>query len=161
VPKNWHIERLDSLSTPKVVEAHVVGSEQDLSRRERQLMDALFQTGEATAAEVLERMPDPPSYTAVRTMLRILEDKGLIEHRSEGRRYVYKPRLSSRLEGRSAFQRVLRVFFGGSLEQALAAHLSDPNTRLDEKELKRMQALIDELGASESSPRRSKKETKP
>jgi BlaI family penicillinase repressor len=137
-----------------------MGSEQDLSRRERQLMDAIFQSGEATAAEVLERMPDPPSYTAVRTMLRILEDKGLIEHRSDGRRYVYKPRLSSRLEGRSAFQRVLRVFFGGSLEQALAAHLSDPGTRLDTQELERMRALIEELGGQPGSARKSRKDKK-
>jgi BlaI family transcriptional regulator, penicillinase repressor len=137
-----------------------MGADQDLSRRERQLMDALFQTGEATAAEVLERMPDPPSYTAVRTMLRILEDKGLIEHRSDGRRYVYKPRLSSRVEGRSAFQRVLRVFFGGSLEQALAAHLSDPGTRLDTQELERMRALIEELGGHEDKAPKSRKNKK-
>jgi BlaI family transcriptional regulator, penicillinase repressor len=137
-----------------------MASEQSLSRRERQLMDALFQMGEATAAQVLERMPDPPSYSAVRTMLSILEEKGLIDHRSEGRRYVYKPRLSSRLEGRSAFERVLRVFFGGSLEQALSAHLSDPRTRLDDAALQRMRALIDELSTKEEDSGRDTRKGK-
>jgi BlaI family transcriptional regulator, penicillinase repressor len=162
MPKNWHdgSEGGFPSSGSNFNEVDGMRSEQNLSRRERRLMDALFQTGEATAAEVRARMPDPPSYTAVRTMLGILEDKGLIEHRSEGRRYVYKPRLSSRLEGRSAFQGVLRVFFGGSLEQALAAHLSDPGTRLDEKELARMRALINELEGQEGSTRKSRKATK-
>jgi BlaI family penicillinase repressor len=134
--------------------------EQTLSRRERQLMDALFQKGEATAAQVLEHMPDPPSYTAVRTMLRILEDKGLVEHRSEGKRYVYRAKLSPKLEGRSAFERVLRVFFGGSLEQALSAHLSDPRKRPDDAELQRMRSLIDELSTKDGSSRKSRKDTK-
>jgi BlaI family transcriptional regulator, penicillinase repressor len=122
-----------------------MSSQQNLSRRERQIMDAIFQTGEATAAEVRERMPDPPTYTAVRTLLRILEDKGLVVHRVDGKRYVYTPRGSSEVEGRSAFRRVLRVFFGGSLEQAVAAHLSDPRIRPDKDELQRMRALIEEL----------------
>src|SRR5947208_9632122 len=103
--------------------------ELSVSRRERQIMDALFESGQATAAEIRERMPDPPTYTAVRTLLRILEDKGLVTHRAEGRRYVYAPCTSTEKEGRSALRRVLRVFFGDSLEQALAAHLSDPEIR--------------------------------
>jgi predicted transcriptional regulator len=123
-----------------------MASEQNLSRRERQMMDVLFQAGEATAAEVQQRLVDPPSNTAVRTMLRILEDKGLVEHRAEGKRFVYRPRRSSQVEGRSALQRVLRVFFGGSLEQALAAHFSDPKVQLDEAQWRRMRALIEELG---------------
>jgi predicted transcriptional regulator len=123
-----------------------MGAEQSLSRRERQVMDALFQMGEAAAADVRRRMPSPPSYSAVRAMLRILEDKGLVEHRSDGRRYVYRPRTSPRLEGQSALRRVLRVFFGGSLEQALAAHFSDPRARPDDAELKRLRALLDAHG---------------
>ena len=122
-----------------------MASEQSLSRRERQVMDVLFQAGEATAAEVHRGLPDPPSYSAVRTMLRILEDKGCVEHRTEGRRYVYWPRRSTQLEGRSALARVLRVFFAGSLEQALVAHFSDPRTRLSDGELHRMRALIEEV----------------
>src|SRR5262249_38625526 len=90
------------------------------------------------------RLPDPPSYTAVRTMLRILENKGLLQHRLDGRRYIYSPRRPPHVEGSSAFQRVLRVFFGGSLEQALAAHLSDPNISLDEVEALRLRALIEQ-----------------
>ena len=130
-----------------------MASERGLSRRERQVMDALFQAGEATAAEVRARVPDPPSYTAVRTMLRILEGKGLVEHRADGRRYVYRPLRSPRLEGRSALRRVLRVFFGDSLEQALAAHFSDPRTRPDDAELERMRALIDEIQSGRPGPR--------
>lgn len=107
-------------------------------------MDALFAAGEATAVEVRRRMPDPPTDTAVRTMLRILEDKGLVEHRSAGRRYVYRPIRSPRAEGRSAMKRVVRVFFGGSLTDALAAHFSDPATRIDEAELRRLHDLIDQ-----------------
>jgi BlaI family transcriptional regulator, penicillinase repressor len=132
--------------------------EQTLSRRERQIMDALFQTGQATAAEVRERIPDPPTYTAVRTLLRILEDKGLVAHRAQGKRYVYSPRGSTQAEGRSALRRVLRVFFGGSLEQAVAAHLSDPRIVPNKDELERMRALIDDLGEQQRpEPRNSRK----
>src|SRR3954471_1588831 len=120
-------------------------AEGKLSRREREVMDALFQAGEATAAEVQAAMPDPPGYTAVRTTLRILEEKGYVEHRAEGRRYVFRPKGSARKVGRSALGRVLRVFFGGSIEQALAAHFSGPKTRPDDAELVRLRALIDEL----------------
>jgi len=123
-------------------------SSQGLSRRERQLMDTVFQAGEASAAEVLGRLPDPPTYTAVRTMLRILEHKGLLQHRVDGRRYIYSPRRPPHVEGSSAFQRVLRVFFGGSLEQALAAHLSDPNIHLDLAEAERLRGLIDQASQS-------------
>lgn len=111
-------------------------------------MDALFQTGEATAAEVRARLADPPSDSAVRTLLRILEEKGLVEHRTDGRRYVYRPRRSPKVEGRSALRRVLRVFFGGSLEQALVAHFSDPEKRPDDDELRRLRALIESQGAT-------------
>jgi len=128
-----------------------MASEHSLSRRERQIMDCLFQAGDATAAQVLERMPDPPSYTAVRTMLRILEEKGFVEHRADGRRYVYRPRRSTDVEGRSALARVLRVFFGGSIDQALAAHFSDPGIRLDSAELKRLRALIEEVSAKQQA----------
>jgi predicted transcriptional regulator len=125
-----------------------MATEVELSKRERQIMDVLFQQGEATAADVRARMPEPPSYTAVRTMLRILEEKRFVNHRQEGRRYVYRPCRSTRSEGRSALQRVLRVFFGGSLEQALAAHLSDPNSQPDRDELERLRALLAEPGGT-------------
>jgi BlaI family penicillinase repressor len=134
----------------------MVATEQHLSRRERQLMDALFQAGEAAAADVRCRMPDAPSCTAVRTMLRILEDKGLVAHRLEGKKYIYRPLASPRREGRSALARVVRVFFGGSVTQALAAHFSDPATRLDDEELHRLSALIEEAHGADraANPRK-------
>lgn len=120
-----------------------------LSRRERQIMDVLFEAREASASDVHARLPDPPSYTAVRTMLRILEKKGWVGHREEGRRYIYRPRRSPAREGRSALRRVLKIFYGGSLQQALAAHLSDPHKRPSEEELQRIRELIDEAEASQ------------
>jgi predicted transcriptional regulator len=122
-----------------------------LSRRERQIMDILFEAQEASAADVHRLLPDPPSYTSVRTLLGILEEKGWVTHREEGRRYVYRPRRSPAKEGRSALSRVLKIFYGGSLEQALAAHLSDPGRGPSEEELQRLRELIDE---AESSQRR-------
>lgn len=127
----------------------------ELSRREQQIMDVLHELGEAGATEVQERLPEPPTRTAVRTLLTILESKGFVEHRADGRRYVYRPLVSQRAAGRSALQRVLRVFFGGSLEQALAAHLSDPRAKLDEQELERLRQLLDEAeGEAGETPRR-------
>src|SRR3954447_15425913 len=111
VLKNWHFGAVSAGATGARDFGGIgMASERSLSRRERELMDALFQAGEATAADVRARMPAPPSYTAVRTMLRILEEKGLVEHRADGRRYVYRPRGSPRAAGRSALDRVLRVF---------------------------------------------------
>ena len=113
-----------------------------LSRRERQLMDIVFAQGEATALEVLERLPDPPSRTAVRTLLRILEEKGHLRHFQRGREFVYRPTQPRLRAGRSAFQRVLQTFFEGSLERAVAAHLADSSADLTEEELKRLAGLI-------------------
>ena len=113
-----------------------------LSRRERQLMDIVFAQGEATALEVLERLPDPPSRTAVRTLLRILEEKGHLRHFQRGREFVYRPTQPRLRAGRSAFQRVLQTFFEGSLERAVAAHLADSSADLTEEELKRLARLI-------------------
>lgn len=135
-------------------------SERTLSKRERQIMDVLYRLQTASAADVHARLPDPPTYTAVRTMLRLLEQKGLVEHSQEGRRYIYTPCSSPQTEGRSAISRVLDVFFGGSLENALAAHLSDPDQKLDEEELQRLRALIDDAVARPAvkrKPRRRKR----
>ncbi len=113
-----------------------------LSRRERQIMDVIYARGRASALEVVQDLPDAPGKTAVRTFLRILEDKGHLEHTQEGQTYVYKPRHPRETAGNSAFQRVLDVFFGGSLERAVAAHLGDSAEELDETELKRLAQLI-------------------
>jgi predicted transcriptional regulator len=116
--------------------------EHNLSRRERQIMDVLHAQGQATAAEVLAALPDPPGYSAVRALLRILEEKGHARHRREGARYVYVPRTSPELARRSALQRVVSTFFQGSVAQAMAALLETADTQLSDTELTRLQQLI-------------------
>lgn len=118
--------------------------EEALSRRERQIMDIVYARGEATAAEVLGEMTDPPTKTAVRTLLRILEEKGHLTHRQDGLAYVYCPVRPRGRAGRSALQRVLQTFFDGSLEKAVAAHLGDSATELSSDELNRLADLIDQ-----------------
>jgi predicted transcriptional regulator len=117
-------------------------SEPALSKRERQILDVLYARGHATALEVLVALPDPPGKTAVRTLLRILEEKGHVAHREEGNTYVYSPVRTRRHAGHSALDRVLDVFFGGSLEQAVAVYLGEEATSLSEDELKGLAALI-------------------
>jgi predicted transcriptional regulator len=112
-----------------------------LSRRERQIMDVVFARGMATAAEVVSDMPDPPTNTAVRTLLRILEQKGHLKHIQRGREFVYQPTLPRQRAAKSAFQRVLRTFFDGSLEKAVAAHLASASN-LSAEELERLGKLI-------------------
>jgi BlaI family penicillinase repressor len=116
--------------------------EQHLSRRERQIMDVLHAKGRATAAEVLAALPAPPGYSAVRALLRILEEKGHVRHRREGARYVYGPRTSPETARRSALKRVVSTFFQGSVAQAMAALLETADTELSDIELSRMQQLI-------------------
>jgi predicted transcriptional regulator len=113
-----------------------------LSRRERQIMDAIFRLGKATASDVLAGIPDPPTRTAVRTMLGILEEKGEIRHEKRGREFVYETIKPRKKAGRSAMKRVLETFFSGSLGQAVAAHLSDPEAEVGEDELARLAELV-------------------
>jgi predicted transcriptional regulator len=113
-----------------------------LSRRERQIIEVIYAKGEATASDVLERMPDPPTRTAVRTFLRILEDKGHLKHTKRGREFVYQPTRRRERAGQSALQRVLQTFFDGSLEKAVASHLADPGSEISPEELQRLSALI-------------------
>ena len=115
-----------------------------LSRRERQIMDVIYAQGEASAAEVLAALPDPPSKTAVRTLLRILEEKGHLKHKQDGLRYVYLPTRRRGSAGRSALSRVLQTFFDGSLEKAVAAHLGDSTADLSDEELARLAELINQ-----------------
>ena len=131
-------------------------TETALSKRERQIMDIVFQAGEVSAAEVHALLPDPPTYTAVRTMMHVLEEKSLLQHRSEGRKYIYSPMKSAAAAGMSAMKRLLDVFFGGSLEDAVAAHLNDPGMRLDGKDLARLRKLIDEAEKAAKGVRKSK-----
>ena|SRR5579862_7726532 len=113
-----------------------------LSRRERQIMDVLHSRGSATVADVLAGLPDPPSYSAVRALLRILEEKGHVKHRTEGAKYVYLARASRQAATRAALKRVVSTFFAGSVSQAVAALLEDSDTRLSEPELQKIDKLV-------------------
>ena len=117
-----------------------------LSKRERQIMDAIYAAGEATVSQVASGIPDPPMHGALRTLLRILEQKGHLTHRKQGREFIYRPTKPRGQAGRSALGRVLDVFFGGSLENAVAAHLSDPRraAKITSEELRRLSDLIEE-----------------
>jgi BlaI family transcriptional regulator, penicillinase repressor len=115
----------------------------DLSRRERQIMDLLFRLGRATAAEVMEGLHDAPSYSAVRALLRILEQKGHIRHEEEGRAYVYMPLQRRDSARQSALSHLLKTFFDNSAEQAVAALLAIKGEKMSEAELERMSKLID------------------
>src|SRR5262249_50304696 len=115
-----------------------------LSRRERQIMDILYRNGKASANDVREAMDDAPSYSAVRAMLRVLEEKGHVRHQAEGLKYVYVPTVARDKAKRSAVKHVLETFFNGSPEQAVAALLDVASTRLTREELDRMAQLIEQ-----------------
>ena len=116
----------------------------DVSRRERQILDVLFGRGRSTAAEVQAALPDAPSYSAVRALLRILETKGLIRHEEDGPRYVYVSVISRDTAKRSALRHLVRTFFDGSTEQAVAALIDGASSNsLSHEQLDRLQALID------------------
>jgi predicted transcriptional regulator len=117
---------------------------QDLSRRERQIMDSVYRRGKATAAEVLSDLPEPPSYSAVRTMLRLLEDKGHLKHEQDGPRYVYVPTVARENARVNALRHLVSTFFNGSAEQAMAALLEISDSELSRAELDRMQQLIEQ-----------------
>ena len=105
-------------------------------------MDVLHARGHGTAAEVMAALPDAPSYSAVRALLRILEEKGHIKHRAEGAKYVYLPRASRQAATRAALARLVSTFFAGSVSQAVSALLESPDTRLSEQEFEKLEKLI-------------------
>jgi predicted transcriptional regulator len=113
-----------------------------LSRRERQIMDIVYACGEASVGEVLQRMSDPPARVSVRTLLRILEEKGHLKHTLKGKEFIYQPTQPRDKAARSALDRVLNTFFGGSIEQAVAAHLSRRQVKLSAEELRGLEELI-------------------
>jgi BlaI family penicillinase repressor len=115
----------------------------NLSRRERQIMDILFAQGRATAADVMGALPDAPSYSAVRAMLRILEEKGHVRHEQDGPRYVYAPTVARDSAKKSAIRHVLRTFFEGSTSQAISTLLDDEGARLSDAELDRLARMIE------------------
>jgi predicted transcriptional regulator len=115
----------------------------DLSRRERQILDVLYKAGRATAADVQQGMPNAPSYSAVRTLLRILEEKGHVRHEEDGARYVYMPTVERERAKRSALRHMLNTFFDGSATQAIAALLDEDAKRLSREDWTRLEQMID------------------
>ena len=116
----------------------------NLSKRERQIMDILYRQGQASAAEVQANLHDPPSYSAVRATLRILEEKGQVQHHQDGPRYVFRPAVARDKATRSAIRHLVRTFFNGSAEQAVTTLLDESTSKLTTEELDRLAGLIDE-----------------
>lgn len=114
-----------------------------LSRRERQIVDVLYRRGRATAAEVMGELPGNPSYSTVRTQLRVLEAKGHVRHEDDGQRYVYSPAVPRGTVRRSALKHLVETFFEGSVEQTVAALLGGDAARLSDTELERIAKLIE------------------
>jgi predicted transcriptional regulator len=113
-----------------------------LSRRERQIIDVLYRRGRATAAEVMADLPGDPSYSTVRTQLRVLEAKGHVRHEDDGQRYVYSPAVPRGTVRRSALKHLVETFYEGSIEQAVAALLGGEGSRLTDEQLDRIEDLI-------------------
>ncbi len=114
----------------------------NLGARERQIMDAIYQLGEASVGDVLAQITDPPSYSAVRTMIRLLESKGLLQHHSVGAKYVYRPAHSPEVARKSALRHLMRTFFAGSAADAVAAILDPSVANLTDEEILRLEELI-------------------
>jgi predicted transcriptional regulator len=123
-----------------------------LSRRERQVMDILYQRGEATAAEVMADLPDPPSYSSVRSILTILVEKGHVARREEGLRYVYLPAASTKRARDEALRHVIRTFFNGSTDQVIAAALRLSDGTLTDRDIGRLQERIRRAREREDTP---------
>lgn len=115
-----------------------------LSRRERQIMNIIHQFGQATAQEVMDNLPDPPSYSAVRALLRLMEEKGYLRHEQDGQRYIYKATLAREKARKSALRQMVQTFFDGSTEQAVAALLDLNRRQLSGAELERLSQLIEQ-----------------
>ena len=115
-----------------------------LSRRERQIMDFLYQRGRAAVSDVTDGIPDPPSYSAVRAMLRTLEEKGHVRHVEDGRAYIYEPIVRKEAAREGALTHLLKTFFDGSTEKAVAALLDMKGSQLSRAELDRVARLVDE-----------------
>ena len=116
----------------------------NLSRRERQIMQVLYRMGKASVADIAAELPDPPSATAIRTMLRILEEKGQVRRRRDEKSHIYLPAVSKKKAGRAALSNVLATFFDGSLGDAVTTHLADPSTSVDREELNRLRRLVEQ-----------------
>jgi len=117
-------------------------SSTDLTRRERQVMDILHRRGPSTVSEIMEELPDPPTYSAVRSILRILGEKQLVQYREDGPRYVYLPTAPAEETRESALAHVVETYFAGSTEQAITALLRLSDAEIDEQEIDRLRASI-------------------
>ena len=124
-----------------------------LSRRERQIMDVLFERREATVAEIRERIADPPGYSAVRALIRMLEDKGHVDHVQDGPRYVYRPLLERETARAGAVERLLRTFFDGSVTAAVAGLLDRREAPLSDAELDELERLVRDARAEREAER--------
>ena len=116
--------------------------QKNLSRRERQIMDIIYELNRATVAQVLDRIPNPPSYSAIRALLRVLEEKGHLAHKQEGPRYIYSPTLSREKARKNALKHVMRTFFDNSTEDIVAALLDISEDNLSKQDYQRIQELI-------------------
>ncbi len=114
-----------------------------VSRRERQVMDILFRIGKGTAQEVMDELPDPPSYSAVRALMAILEEKGLVKHEKDSRRYVYMPAVPEKKAKRTALKQLLATFFEGSPEKLVASLLDPDDQKLSSEEISKIRKLLD------------------
>jgi predicted transcriptional regulator len=117
--------------------------QKNLSRRERQIMDIIYELKQATGAQVLERLQNPPSYSAVRALLRVLEEKGHLTHKQDGPRYVFLPTLPREEASRNALKHLLNIFFDGSTEKVVAALLNISEDDLSEKDYLQLRFLIE------------------
>ena len=117
---------------------------EDLTRRERQILDVLYRLEEASASEIVEAMPDELANATFRTQLRFLEEKGDVTYRREGKKFLYRAIKPKKNAAKTALRSVLNVFFGGSIEDAVATHLADPKSKLSSDQLERLRNLIDE-----------------
>ena len=113
------------------------------SRREREIMDALYKLGKGSAADIRDEIADPPSYTAIRTLLTILENKGHVRHASDGTRYIYRPAIAREQMGKRAMDSLLKTFFDNSVERAVTALLSHEDADISREDLDRLAKLID------------------
>ncbi len=116
----------------------------DLGRRERQILELIYKIGEASVGDVLEQLPDPPAYDSVRTIIRILEGKGLLRHRRVGTKYVYRPTQSHETASRSALSHLMKTFFKGSASDTVAAVFDISSDRLSDEELDQLEKLIEQ-----------------
>jgi BlaI family penicillinase repressor len=138
---DWHTANQLTLLSVYADMANPLGG---LGRRERQIMDVLFQLGQASAAQVREALPDPPSYSAVRGMLRLLEEKGFVKHDWDGPRHTYRPTADPAQAQSSAARHLLQTFFNNSMESAVAAMLGVADRQLTSEELDRLSQLIEQ-----------------